>query len=79
LEAGDRQRSEAKAADSITSVHLQFVHQRNALTTGVEDTAWIAGPVWSVPLAPIAKPVMTYIKSRFADHSGTNGACARES
>jgi hypothetical protein len=60
--AGNRQRSEAKATDPITSVHLQFIHQRNALTNGFEDTAWIAGPVWSVPLAPIATPVMTYIR-----------------
>jgi hypothetical protein len=60
--AGNRQRSEAKATDPITSVHLQFIHQRNALTNGFEDTAWIAGPVWSVPLAPNANPVMTYIR-----------------
>jgi hypothetical protein len=60
--AGNRHRSEAKATDPITSVHLQFIHQRIALTNGFEDTAWIAGPVWSMPLAPIANPVMTYIK-----------------
>jgi hypothetical protein len=60
--AGDRQHAEAKTTDPITSVHLQFIRQRNALTNGFEDTAWIAGPVWSVPLAPIANPVMTYIK-----------------
>jgi hypothetical protein len=46
----------------MTSVHLQLIKQRNSLTNGFEDTAWIAGPVWSVPLAPIENPVMTYIR-----------------
>jgi hypothetical protein len=43
-------------------VHLQSIRQRNAITAGFEDTDWIAGPVWSIPLKPIANPVMTMIK-----------------
>ncbi|WP_128913860.1 alpha-amylase family protein [Granulicella sibirica] len=58
---GSRQRSEPKSAESMTSVHLQSVKKRNALTAGFEDTEWIAGPVWSIPLAPVADPVMTTI------------------
>jgi hypothetical protein len=59
---GPRERSEPKAADPMASVHLQSIRQRNAITTGFEDTDWIAGPVWSIPLKPIANPVMTMIK-----------------
>lgn len=60
--AGERRRSEAKTTDPITSVHLQSIRQRNALTQGFEDTDWIAGPIWSIPLAPISNPTVTFIK-----------------
>src|SRR5262249_53060865 len=50
---GDRQRSQGERKDPITSVHLQSIRKRNALTEGFEETEWIAGPVWSVPLAPM--------------------------
>lgn len=58
---GDRHRAEAKATDPITSVHLQSIKQRNALTEGFEDTDWIAGPIWSIPLAPVSNPAVTFI------------------
>jgi hypothetical protein len=58
---GDRRRSKAKATDPMTSVHLQSIKLRNMLTEGFEDTDWIAGPVWSIPLAPIANPTATFI------------------
>jgi hypothetical protein len=60
--AADRQRAQSKDASPITSVHLQSIKQRNALTVGFEDTEWIAGPVWSVPLAPIADAAATFIE-----------------
>jgi hypothetical protein len=59
--AGDRVRAEAKPTDPITSIHLQSIKQRNALTEGFEETDWIAGPVWSIPLAPVSNPTMTFI------------------
>src|SRR6185437_6257893 len=34
---------------------------RNALTAGFEDTEWIGGPVWRIPLKPIAAPALTFI------------------
>lgn len=58
---GPRQRADYKSIEPIWSVHLQKILQRNALTAGFEDTEWIAGPVWIVPLAPIKNPVMTFI------------------
>ena len=58
---GPRQRAEYKAAQGILSVHLQKICQRNAITAGFEETEWIAGPVWRVPLAPISNPIMTFI------------------
>jgi hypothetical protein len=60
--AGGRQRAEDERKDPITSVHLQAIKQRNALTEGFEDTEWIAGPVWSIPLAPVADATMTFIE-----------------
>jgi Beta-galactosidase trimerisation domain len=59
--AGLRERSEYKTTQPIWSVHLQKIWQRNAITAGFEDTEWIAGPVWSVPLAPVQNPTMTFI------------------
>jgi hypothetical protein len=59
---GERQRSEAKATDPITSVHLQFIRERHPVTAGFEDTKWIGGPIWSMPLKPIAHPIMTMVK-----------------
>jgi Hypothetical glycosyl hydrolase 6/Beta-galactosidase trimerisation domain len=58
---GDRRRSEAKSTDPITSVHLQSIKRRNALTEGFEETDWIAGPIWSIPLAPVTDAAMTFI------------------
>jgi hypothetical protein len=58
---GQRERAEYKSVQPMWSVHLQKIHQRNAITEGFEDTEWIAGPVWSVPLAPVQDPVMTFI------------------
>ena len=58
---GGRRRSEAKTSDPMTSVHLQSIKQRTALTAGFEDTEWIAGPTWSIPLAPVPNPTMTFI------------------
>ena len=58
---GDHRRFEAKATDPMTSVHLPSIKLRNMLTEGFEDTDWIAGPVWSIPLAPIANPTTTFI------------------
>jgi hypothetical protein len=60
--AGDRQRSQEERKDPITSVHLQSIKRRNALTEGFEETEWIAGPVWSVPLAPVQDATMTFIE-----------------
>jgi hypothetical protein len=60
--AGSRQRSEAKATDPITSVHLQMIRQQHAITAGFENTKWIAGPIWSIPLKPISNPIMTMIQ-----------------
>jgi hypothetical protein len=57
--AGSRNRSTASATDPMTSVHLQSIRQRGPITAGFEDTEWIAGPEWSIPLAPIADPIMT--------------------
>jgi hypothetical protein len=59
---GDRQRAEGERKDPITSVHLQSIKRRDALTEGLEDTDWIAGPVWSIPLAPLADVTMTFIE-----------------
>ena len=59
--AGPRQRAEYKAEQGILSVHLQKIFQRNSITAGFEETEWIAGPVWRVPLAPISNPIMTFI------------------
>ena len=58
---GPRTRSAPSAIDPMASVHLQSIRQRGPITAGFEDTNWIAGPVWSIPLAPIANPVMTMI------------------
>ncbi|HTF63854.1 MAG TPA: alpha-amylase family protein [Edaphobacter sp.] len=60
--AGNRFRAESEATDPITSVHLQSIKQRNAIAAGFENTEWIAGPIWSIPLHPVANPVMTFIK-----------------
>ena len=60
--AGERQRSEGERKDPITSVHLQAIKRRGALTEGFEDTEWIAGPVWSIPLAPVADAATTFIE-----------------
>jgi hypothetical protein len=60
--AGERQRAEGERRDPITSVHLQSIKKRNALTQGFEDTEWIAGPVWSIPLAPVSDATMTFIE-----------------
>jgi hypothetical protein len=35
------------------------IRKRGPITAGFEDTEWIAGPEWSIPLAPIADPIMT--------------------
>jgi hypothetical protein len=59
--AGEREKAGAVSAQSLTSVNLQKVWQRNAITAGFEDTEWIAGPIWRIPLKPVEKPVMTYI------------------
>jgi hypothetical protein len=59
---GGRQRAESERRDPITSVHLQSIKRRDALTEGFEDTNWIAGPVWSIPLAPLADASMTFIE-----------------
>lgn len=58
---GPRQRAEYKEVQPILSVHLQKIRQRNAITVGFEETEWIAGPVWRVPLRPIQDPVMMFI------------------
>jgi hypothetical protein len=58
---GPRERAEYKSVQPILSVHLQKIWQRNAITAGFEDTEWIAGPVWRVPLAPVQNPIMTFI------------------
>jgi hypothetical protein len=59
---GERQRAEDERRDPITSVHLQSIKRRNALTAGFDETEWIAGPVWSIPLAPVADATMTFIE-----------------
>jgi hypothetical protein len=59
---GDRQRSQTERRDPITSVHLQSIRRRDALTEGFEEAEWIAGPVWSVPLAPMQDATMTFIE-----------------
>ncbi len=58
--AGPPQRTQDKSLSS-SSIHLQEIRQRNQLTTGFEDTEWIGGPTWRVPLKPIANPTMTFI------------------
>lgn len=59
--AGQRQRAEYKSVQPILAVHLQSIKQRDALTAGFEETDWIAGPVYRLPLKPVANPVMTFI------------------
>jgi hypothetical protein len=59
---GPRTRAEYKPTQPIWSVHLQKIYERNAITAGFEDTEWIAGPVWRIPLAPIPRPTMTFIE-----------------
>jgi hypothetical protein len=59
--AGERRRYETKRSDVITSVYLQKIHQRNELTAGFEDTNWIAGPIWAIPVVANTEPVMTFI------------------
>ncbi len=59
---GPRERAEYQPTQPIWPVHLQKIYERNAITAGFEGTEWIAGPVWRIPLAPVAKPIMTYIK-----------------
>lgn len=59
--AGSRQRAEDQNGP-IDEIYLQSIRSRHAITAGFEETEWIAGPLWSVPLAPIEKPVMTFIK-----------------
>jgi hypothetical protein len=58
---GSRERAKDKSTQPTASVHLQKILQRNPITAGFEDTEWIAGPVWIVPLAPIQNPIMTFI------------------
>jgi len=58
--AGSRKKAE-KQLGPMDEVNLLSIKMRNALTAGFEETDWIAGPVWSVPLAPVASAVMTYI------------------
>jgi hypothetical protein len=58
---GSRERAKDKSTQSTSSVHLQKILYRNAITTGFEDTEWIAGPIWIVPLVPIQNPIMTFI------------------
>ena len=55
-------RSDALATGPMTSVFLQSIRQRGPITAGFEDTEWVAGPEWSIPLAPIANPIMTMIE-----------------
>lgn len=57
---GPRQRTKDKTL-SNASIHLQEIRERNALTAGFEDTEWIGGPVWRVPLKPVADAAMTFI------------------
>ena len=59
--AGDRKRAKNNASDPITSVHLQSIRRQHAITSGFENTKWIGGPVWSMPLKPVADPIMTTI------------------
>jgi hypothetical protein len=59
---GPRQRADYKSVQPILSVHLQEICRRNAITAGFEETDWIAGPVWSIPLAPVPNPIMTFIE-----------------
>ena len=59
---GARERAEYLPTQPIWPVHLQKIQQRNAITAGFEDTEWIAGPIWSVPLAPVPNSPMTLIK-----------------
>lgn len=58
---GERQRYESKRTDVITAVHLQSIKKRNELTAGFDDTDWIAGPIWKIPLEPTPDAVMTFI------------------
>ena len=59
---GPRERAQDQPAQPILSIHLQKIFERNAITAGFENTTWIAGPVWRIPLAPVNNPIMTYIK-----------------
>ena len=59
--AGERERATTTDVQPIWSVNLQSILQRNAIAEGFEETDWIAGPVWRVPLQPVAEPVMTFI------------------
>lgn len=60
--AGQRQRAQYESTQPVLSVHLQEIYQRNAITAGFEETHWIAGPVWILPLVPIANPIATFIE-----------------
>ncbi len=59
---GPRERAEYKTTQPIFSVHLQKIMRRDTLTTGFEETEWIAGPVWNIPLEPVPHPLMTVIR-----------------
>lgn len=48
--------------DPMSSVHLQSLKQRGPINAGFEDTEWIGGPVWSVPLKSVSNPVATVIE-----------------
>ena len=88
---GARARADYLPTQPIWPIHLQKIYERNAITAGFEDTEWIAGPVWRIPLAPVDRPIMTYIKpypaypteevlhARAADRSAHRGASRKGS
>jgi hypothetical protein len=59
--AGARQKAEFGQAQSMLPVYLQSVRTKHAVNAGFDDTTWIAGPIWRVPLAPMADAPMTFI------------------
>lgn len=59
--AGPRGKAEFAQGQSMLPVFLQSLRSKHAVNAGFEDTTWIAGPIWRVPLAPVADAPATFI------------------
>ncbi|HXE08186.1 MAG TPA: alpha-amylase family protein [Acidobacteriaceae bacterium] len=62
--SGPREKAQlATSGQSMLPVYLQSLRTKHALNAGFDDTTWIAGPIWRVPLAPVADAPMTFINA----------------